>query len=346
MFSLFSTNSFYHTTFKAHLDKEAIHKYLMLSSTPLQENDLTDETIDSSLTEPEEPSETMKQSESANANAAPDVPRPPITAHLLCQLAKAGNLSEIKKYTVSADVINTRVSHAILGSFAIFTSVYNALMVATAYRHLDVVQYFIEEMQADCSINGGLFNDISLIDCARKNWWFIAASDDTFIKYIEESWFKYKQKQLAHRFIEKANNARDESPSPEQQATLMSAANTESVCVKVAQAYEPTSSTQEILTFLSEAVELKDKVAAVDLGQRHQINPDSCDLNTAFDSYLKAAQLGQEDALIPLERLAQRVSSAKKLELSQMYKSFFHNEEKAEYWRAKSMELSNSSLSL
>lgn len=336
LFSLFSAKSFYNTTFKALLDKDMINNYLLLSSTSILEDEYIDEIIDL----PIEKSQITKPVKPIRTNITPVIPGPPITAKFLYQLAEKGDLAEIKKYTFSADIITQQLSY--------FTATfYSPLMVATVYRYFDIVRYFIEEKQADCTVEIVTWNDrINLIQCAKAHWIFISAPNQALSQYIEDAFFKHKQKLLAYQFINSSNRTDNVNPAKEQVATLMNTVSSESVCVTVAKAYEQTSSTQEILTLLSSAVALKDKTAALDLGQRYQINSESLDLNASFDAYLEAVKLGEEEALVPLERLAQRVSAEKKLELSTVYQSLFHNDEKAAYWRSKSMEQSNSSLTL
>ena len=62
------------------------------------------------------------------------------------------------------------------------------------------------------------------------------------------------------------------------------------------------------------------------------------EVNSAFSAYLQAAQYGNDKALNSLERLAEKASPSQQLALSQLYGTFFHNPEKASYWRDKSHE--------
>jgi len=78
--------------------------------------------------------------------------------------------------------------------------------------------------------------------------------------------------------------------------------------------------------------------AMMKLGNYHQVDQKK-DPSIAFDCYLKAAQLGGEDALIPLERLGEEMSAEKQLLLSELYKTVFKNNEKANYWQEKATEL-------
>lgn len=80
--------------------------------------------------------------------------------------------------------------------------------------------------------------------------------------------------------------------------------------------------------------------AMMKLGDYYQVDhkkDDSC----AFDAYLKAAQLGGEEALIPLERLGEEMNAEQQLLLSELYKTVFKNDEKANYWEEKATELAN-----
>jgi len=355
-FSLFSSGSFYHSGFKKHLNKEAIRHYLLQASTPLPEDEFVNEALDEELsTRTQGHSDRLEQIQLTTTHLKPENRGEPIAATQLCQLAKAGCLADIKKYTVSADEIDALVHHAIWGDFASTAGAYNALMVATAYRHLDIVQYFIEKKEADCAIKGGRHGEITLLDCAKRTWWFVAAADASLIQYLERAWLKHQQSELAHEFVDTVyddtTGELDEDAPRIQLEMLINITKPESVCVEVVRAYEQSSnplvtSTQTILTFLSQAVDLQDKEAALELGQRHQLNQPSNDINTAFAYYLKAAQMGQEEALIPLERLGKKASAAQKIELSQLYGSFFQDEDKAAYWRAKSIDISQAPLTL
>ena len=77
------------------------------------------------------------------------------------------------------------------------------------------------------------------------------------------------------------------------------------------------------------------------LAQSHQLGHDGKkkDLKEAFNCYIKAAKSGHQEALPPLERLGEEMSAEKQLELSQVYGTFFHNKEKADYWRTKATEI-------
>ena len=89
------------------------------------------------------------------------------------------------------------------------------------------------------------------------------------------------------------------------------------------------------------ASEKGDNLAALDLGHFHQLDHDGLpkDAHLAFQSYLRAATLLNQDALIPLERLGEDASSEDQLALSHLYGSLFHNQEKHEYWRTKAKEI-------
>lgn len=60
--------------------------------------------------------------------------------------------------------------------------------------------------------------------------------------------------------------------------------------------------------------------------------------NLAFNNYLKAAELGEEESLVSLEILADEMSSESQLKLSEFYGKFLKNNEKASYWREKGIE--------
>ena len=77
------------------------------------------------------------------------------------------------------------------------------------------------------------------------------------------------------------------------------------------------------------------------LAQSHQLgqNGKRKNLKEAFNCYIRTAKSGHQEALIPLERIGEEMSAEKQLELSQVYGTFFHNKEKADYWRAKATEI-------
>lgn len=62
------------------------------------------------------------------------------------------------------------------------------------------------------------------------------------------------------------------------------------------------------------------------------------DLNLAFDFYIRSAWLGHPEALVLLDNLGKNMSTKKQVELSQLYRFFIKNDEKADFWRAKEME--------
>ena len=142
--STFSWSSLYENKFKYHLSETAITNYLVC---PPQQF-VIPFPIKTTLI-----SDTNKTLPSNAIDS--EIAQQKITATVLCQLAKAGRLADIKKYTVSAEEIDALVHHAIWGNFASTAGAYNALMVATAYRHFDIIQYFIEEKKANCAIKGG-----------------------------------------------------------------------------------------------------------------------------------------------------------------------------------------------
>ncbi|MCC5792429.1 MAG: hypothetical protein JJT82_07475 [Legionellaceae bacterium] len=78
--------------------------------------------------------------------------------------------------------------------------------------------------------------------------------------------------------------------------------------------------------------------AMMKLGNYYQVDHKKDD-SRAFDAYLKAAQQGGEEALIPLERLGEEMGTDKQLLLSELYKTVFKNDEKAKYWQEKAAEL-------
>ena len=95
------------------------------------------------------------------------------------------------------------------------------------------------------------------------------------------------------------------------------------------------------MAFYEKASLLKNREAAFRLGQLYQIDHDKIhkDNIRSFHFYLQAAQFGHFEALDPLDRLADEMSTKNQLELSQIYANFFHNPEKANYWKEKAKEV-------
>ena len=106
----------------------------------------------------------------------------------LCWLASNGNLSEIKKNNYSNYEIDAFVydwSFAVWGEAPSFLGTYNALMIAASHRHLNVVQYFVEEKEASLTIKGGRGHDFTALDCAKRKGWFGPAVNSDLVRYLE-----------------------------------------------------------------------------------------------------------------------------------------------------------------
>jgi hypothetical protein len=90
----------------------------------------------------------------------------------------------------------------------------------------------------------------------------------------------------------------------------------------------------------NKACERHDSSAALFLAQYHQINEENGkDINLAFSYYILAVKYGNPEVFAALERLADDLSPNHQLELSQLYGRFFHDNQRATYWRNKSMEI-------
>ncbi|MFA5959813.1 MAG: ankyrin repeat domain-containing protein [Tatlockia sp.] len=95
--------------------------------------------------------------------------------------------------------------------------------------------------------------------------------------------------------------------------------------------------TPSAILFYEKAYVFNNKEAAFRLGQLYQLTPQG--VKKAFHCYMKAATLGHYEALSPLERLAEDLSARKQHALSQLYCSFFPNQEKATFWHNKALEV-------
>ncbi len=95
------------------------------------------------------------------------------------------------------------------------------------------------------------------------------------------------------------------------------------------------------IMFYQKASELGDQAASLHLGSFFQNEHESVpkNLTLSFRFFLQAAKLGNQDALTPLERLGDEVSAENQLSLSNLYATFFHNNEKADFWRTKAIEV-------
>lgn len=102
------------------------------------------------------------------------------------------------------------------------------------------------------------------------------------------------------------------------------------------------------LLFYQKASERGNGTASFYLGQFYQDSHENIPKSTqlSFFYYLNAVKQNHPDALIPLERVGEEVSAENQLKLSQLYGGFFHNREKADYWRSKAMEVEQFNLSM
>ena len=87
---------------------------------------------------------------------------------------------------------------------------------------------------------------------------------------------------------------------------------------------------------MAQAAKIEARDALFQSAQLLQLDPSKKGL--AFEDYLKAAELGKEESLIPLTTLAEEMNPQQQLKLSQFYGTFLKNEEKADYWQKKGME--------
>lgn len=95
------------------------------------------------------------------------------------------------------------------------------------------------------------------------------------------------------------------------------------------------------ITLYEKASQRGDSKAAYALGQFYEIDHEGVPKNRtrSFHAFLQAAKQGKNEALIPLERLGNKVSAKEQIELSKIYVSFFYNQEKADYWKNKANEV-------
>ena len=106
-------------------------------------------------------------------------------AKALCRLVSNGNLPEIINNNYTTEEINELVSWAFWGDPPSFLGTYNALMIAASYRHLDIIEYFIDVKRADPSIMGGYNRDYTALDCAKHKWWFGPSVNSDVVMYLE-----------------------------------------------------------------------------------------------------------------------------------------------------------------
>lgn len=112
-------------------------------------------------------------------------PPTPISAAKLCELAKYGQLGEIKNSFFDNTKINELVSWHCWGHAETFFGRYSPIMLAIAYRRVHEVKYLWEK--ADSQQKGGRGGDLTLSDCAEKRWWFdldLSGTDKEIINYL------------------------------------------------------------------------------------------------------------------------------------------------------------------
>ena len=107
-----------------------------------------------------------------------------LSAQRLCELAQCGDFDGIKAGNVCHYQVNKLVSWAILGLPPTELGIYNAVMIAAAYRHTQIVKYFVEEKGEDLTQRGGRERDFNILDCAQKSWWLGKPVDQELITYL------------------------------------------------------------------------------------------------------------------------------------------------------------------
>ncbi|MFY7697684.1 MAG: hypothetical protein ACOVQX_02550 [Legionella sp.] len=80
--------------------------------------------------------------------------------------------------------------------------------------------------------------------------------------------------------------------------------------------------------------------AMMQLGRYYEVDQ-KADRFLAFDCYLTAAKLGDNDALTSLEKLAEHMDKDRLLQLSLLYKDVFKNDDQAKHWQDKVKELTS-----
>ena len=106
-----------------------------------------------------------------------------ISIHELCQLAMTGDLEAIKNADVSSDLVNQLTSWSVISGTASYLGSYNAVMIAAAYRHLEVVKYFVEVKGASLDLKGGRLSNWTVLDCARN----FSGVEPALVSYLEEA---------------------------------------------------------------------------------------------------------------------------------------------------------------
>jgi hypothetical protein len=114
----------------------------------------------------------------------------------LCWLASNGNLREIITNDYTTEEINMITRDAFWGDPPSYLGQYNALMIAVAYRKLNVIKYFLEEKCADLSLKGGRNTDCTILDCAKQKWWFGPSVDLDIINYLNYCYRNESQQEL------------------------------------------------------------------------------------------------------------------------------------------------------
>lgn len=124
-----------------------------------------------------------------------------INADTLCNMIHNWQLADIyecRKYNITKKEIDTFVSPNFLLTTATNTvhlGSYNALLIAASVGNFELVKHFIEEKQADINIRGGLYGDLTLIDCVKRSRGFFSAHPNSqrIVTYLENKLQEKKQ---------------------------------------------------------------------------------------------------------------------------------------------------------
>jgi uncharacterized protein len=98
---------------------------------------------------------------------------------------------------------------------------------------------------------------------------------------------------------------------------------------------------ERTMEYYEKAHVLKDKDAGLRLGQLYQVDHDGIarDASKTWAFYVQAAQNGNQEAIVPLERLGEDAEAKKQRQLGDLYKlSFFKSPAKVVYWYDKAKE--------
>lgn len=102
-----------------------------------------------------------------------DVEESAYTINDLCQFAKEGNIEAIRRNFPRNYNVNRLAQFACAGPVESYLGLYTPLALAAAYGKTEVVNLLLTEYNADANLLVGRGNDLTVLDCAVKEFWLV-----------------------------------------------------------------------------------------------------------------------------------------------------------------------------